>query len=82
MDLDQLTVTQALPNGNVRLWVAIADVDALVPRETPIDQHASTNTTSVYTSARIFPMLGDKVHVKLVATNVEHGFIDFEQIGL
>ncbi|MFY8042525.1 MAG: RNB domain-containing ribonuclease, partial [Rhodoferax sp.] len=47
MDLDQLTVSEALPNGSVRLWVAIADVDALVPRDTPIDQHASTNTTSV-----------------------------------
>ncbi|MBX9817024.1 MAG: RNB domain-containing ribonuclease, partial [Burkholderiaceae bacterium] len=26
MDLDQLTVSEALPNGSARLWVAIADV--------------------------------------------------------
>ena len=41
-DLDQLTVSEALPGGSVRLWVAIADVDALVPQGTPIDHHAST----------------------------------------
>ncbi|TAH12597.1 MAG: RNB domain-containing ribonuclease [Curvibacter sp.] len=69
MDLDQLTVSEALPNGSVRLWVAIADVDALVPRDTPIDQHASTNTTSVYTSARIFPMLPERLSTDLTSLN-------------
>ena len=69
MDLDQLTVSEALPNGGVRLWVAIADVDALVPRDTPIDQHASTNTTSVYTSARIFPMLPERLSTDLTSLN-------------
>nr|WP_315848507.1 ribonuclease R [uncultured Rhodoferax sp.] len=69
LDLDQLTVSEALPNGSVRLWVAIADVDALVPRDTPIDQHASTNTTSVYTSARIFPMLPERLSTDLTSLN-------------
>lgn len=69
LDLDQLTVSEALPNGGVRLWVAIADVDALVPRDSPIDQHASTNTTSVYTSARIFPMLPERLSTGLTSLN-------------
>ncbi|WP_394792267.1 RNB domain-containing ribonuclease [Rhodoferax sp.] len=69
LDLDQLTVSEALPNGSVRLWVAIADVDALVPRDSPIDQHASTNTTSVYTSARIFPMLPERLSTDLTSLN-------------
>ena len=69
MDLDQLTLSEALPNGSVRLWVAIADVDALVPRDSPIDQHASTNTTSVYTSARIFPMLPERLSTDLTSLN-------------
>ena len=56
-DLDQLTASEVLPQGVVRIRVAIADVDALVPVGSPIDAHARTNTTSVYTSARIFPML-------------------------
>ncbi|WP_367849274.1 RNB domain-containing ribonuclease [Rhodoferax sp. WC2427] len=69
LDLDQLTVSEAMPNGSVRLWVAIADVDALVPRDSPIDQHASTNTTSVYTSARIFPMLPERLSTDLTSLN-------------
>ncbi len=69
LDLDQLTVSETLPNGNVRLWVAIADVDALVQRDSPIDQHASTNTTSVYTSARIFPMLPERLSTDLTSLN-------------
>jgi len=68
-DLDQLTVSEVLPNGAVRLWVAIADVDTLVQRDTPIDQHASTNTTSVYTSARIFPMLPERLSTDLTSLN-------------
>ena len=31
-DLDQLTVSQTLPDGSVKILVAIADVDALVAR--------------------------------------------------
>ena len=69
LDLDQLTVSEVLPQGSVRLWVAIADVDALVPRDTPIDQHAGTNTTSVYTSARIFPMLPERLSTDLTSLN-------------
>ena len=71
LDLDQLTVCETLPNGNVRLWVAIADVDALVPCDSPIDHHASTNTTSVYTSARIFPMLPERLSTDLTSLNAQ-----------
>lgn len=56
-DLDQLTVAEPLADGATRVRVAIADVDALVEQDTPIDQYARHNTTSVYTGARIFPML-------------------------
>ena len=34
--------------------MAVADVDALVKRGTPLDEHAKANTTSIYTEA-IFP---------------------------
>ncbi len=56
-DLDQLTVCEVLAGGGLRLLVAIADVDALVKKDSPIDAHARLNTTSVYTSAQVFPML-------------------------
>ncbi len=68
-DLDQLTACEALKNGNIKLMVAIADVDALVKKGTPIDAHAQVNTTSVYTSARIFPMLPERLSTDLTSLN-------------
>lgn len=60
-DLDQITASEVLDDGSARILVAIADVDALVGKDTPIDRHAQINTTSVYTSARVFPMLPEKL---------------------
>ena len=68
-DLDQLSVAQTSPTGEVKLLVAIADVDALVKRDTPVDQHAAHNTTSVYTGAQIFPMLPERLSTDLTSLN-------------
>jgi ribonuclease R len=68
-DLDQLTVAEDLGGGNVRILVAVADVDAIVKKGTPIDQHAQHNTTSVYTAAQIFPMLPEKLSTDLTSLN-------------
>ena len=69
MDLDQLTVAEALPDGNVIIRVAVADVDVLVPKNSPIDDHAKQNTTSIYTAAEIFPMLPEKLSTDLTSLN-------------
>ncbi len=45
-DLDQLTVSERSPGGATRIFVAVADVDALVAKGSAIDVHARTNTTS------------------------------------
>src|SRR5215472_3524974 len=55
-DIDQLSVAQPLAGGTVRILIAIADVEISIPIGSPLDRHASTNTTSVYTAAEIFPM--------------------------
>jgi len=66
-DLDQLTVSRRVDGGPVRILVAIADVDALVKKDSAIDGHAWTNTTSVYTPAGIFPMLPEKLSTDLTS---------------
>ena len=66
-DLDQLSVAEPLSDGAVKVLVAIADVDALVAKDSAIDDHARTNTTSVYTAAQIFPMLPEKLSTDLTS---------------
>ncbi|HEV2701040.1 MAG TPA: RNB domain-containing ribonuclease [Steroidobacteraceae bacterium] len=66
-DLDQLSVAQPLDGTSTRLLVAIADVDASVPRGSPIDDHARHNTTSVYTAGHIFPMLPEQLSTDLTS---------------
>lgn len=69
LDLDQLAVAQALADGQVKILVAIADVDGLVRKGSPIDEHAGHNTTSVYTAAQIFPMLPERLSTDLTSLN-------------
>ena len=68
-DLDQLSVAQATAAGEVQILVAVADVDALIKRDSPVDQHAAHNTTSVYTGAQIFPMLPERLSTDLTSLN-------------
>jgi len=60
-DLDQIEVTERVSNGDVKVMVGIADVDAFVPKQTPIDQHAARETTTVYAGVRNFPMLPEEL---------------------
>jgi len=60
-DLDQIEAAERLSNGDVRVLVGIADVDAFVPKQSAIDQHAARETTTVYTGIRNFPMLPEEL---------------------
>ncbi|HEX2121371.1 MAG TPA: RNB domain-containing ribonuclease [Thermoanaerobaculia bacterium] len=68
-DLDQLTWGEDVGDGHIRICIAVADVDALVKKNTPVDRHARHNTTSVYTAAKIFPMLPERLSTDLTSLN-------------
>lgn len=68
LDLDQLTTAQVL-GDNVKILVAVADVDSLVRKGSAINEHARHNTTSIYTAAMIFPMLPEKLSTDLTSLN-------------
>ena len=56
-DLDQIEVAERLTTGEIKVLVGIADVDAFVRQQSPIDGHAAKETTTVYTGIGNFPML-------------------------
>jgi VacB/RNase II family 3'-5' exoribonuclease len=66
-DLDQLSVAESMPSGEVKILVAVADVDSIVNKNSAFEDHAKHNTTSVYTSALIFPMLPEKLSTDLTS---------------
>ena len=67
LDLDQIEVAEALPAGQFKLMVGIADVDSVVKIGSAIDAHARANTTSVYTAAAIFAMLPERLSTNLTS---------------
>jgi exoribonuclease-2 len=68
-DLDQLTWANEEKSGGARIHIAVADVDALVHKGSPVDVHARHNTTSVYTAAKVFPMLPERLSTDLTSLN-------------
>jgi VacB/RNase II family 3'-5' exoribonuclease len=56
-DLDQIEWAELLADGRIRILIGVADVDARVHQGTVIDGHAKSETTSVYTGVKVFPML-------------------------
>jgi exoribonuclease-2 len=70
-DLDQIEVADRLPNGAIRVRIGIADVDADVPKGSPIDAHAAGQCTTVYTGVKNFSMLPDELSTDMTSLN-EH----------
>jgi len=67
-DLDQLTCAEAAGDGD-RIYVAVADVDEVLPRDGPSDRRAMANTTSLYPPARMIPMLDEGLSTDLTSLN-------------
>jgi exoribonuclease-2 len=60
-DLDQIEVAERASNGDMKIMIGIADVDAFVAKLTAIDHHAARETTTVYAGVRNFPMLPEEL---------------------
>lgn len=67
-DLDQAEVAERTGAG-IRVRIAVADVDTDVPAGSPIDGHAASQTTSVYTGVRTFSMLPEELSTDLTSLN-------------
>lgn len=68
-DLDQIEWAERLPNDDIRVLVAIADVDRYVKKDSPIDRHAAINTVTIYTQGKIFPMLPEDLSTDITSLN-------------
>jgi VacB/RNase II family 3'-5' exoribonuclease len=68
-DLDQIEWAEQLADGRIRVLVGVADVDARVAKGTAIDGHAQSETTSVYTGVRVFPMLPPQLSEDMTSLN-------------
>ncbi len=66
-DREQLEVAERLDGGDVRVRVAIADVDATVTRGSATDKFAAANAVSVYTGVVTYPMLPERLSTTLTS---------------
>src|SRR6185503_4619311 len=68
-DLDQIEWAEQLQDGRIRVLIGVADVDVRVPRGSLLDKHAQSETTSVYTGVKVFPMLPPELSEGITSLN-------------
>ncbi len=68
-DLDQIEWAEQLPDGRIRVLIGVADVDVRVAAGSVIDGHAKSETTSVYTGVKVFPMLPAELSEGITSLN-------------
>jgi VacB/RNase II family 3'-5' exoribonuclease len=66
-DLDQIEVAERLPSGETKVLVAIADVDAYVPKNSPMDKYAANQTATIYAGVHNFSMLPEDLSTGLTS---------------
>lgn len=68
-DLDQLQTAERLPDGNIRVSVAVSDIGAFVPKDSPLDKFMEVNTSSVYTADKVFNLVPPELAEDVVSLN-------------
>lgn len=68
-DLDQIEWAEQLPDGRIRVLIGVADVDVRVKQGTVLDSRARSETTSVYTGVKVFPMLPAQLSEGITSLN-------------
>ena len=67
-DLDQIEYAESV-SGGTRVLIAIADVAAAIPKDSPLDRAAAAQTQTVYTAVQNFPMLPLELSTDLTSLN-------------
>ena len=68
-DIDQLQYAEMLEDGRIRVMVAVSDVDAFVPQNSPLDHFMNRNTSSVYTPDQVFNLIPPELAEDIVSLN-------------
>ncbi|MGZ3710222.1 MAG: ribonuclease R family protein, partial [Bdellovibrionota bacterium] len=68
-DFDDAVCARKMPNGQLRLWVAIADVAHYVRPGTALDKEAYERATSIYFPHRVLPMLPERLSNGICSLN-------------
>ena len=68
-DLDQLQMAERLPDGGIRVSVAVSDIGAFVPKDSPLDRFMEQNTSSIYTADKVFNLVPPELAEDVVSLN-------------
>ena len=68
-DLDQLQMAEKLPDGGIRVTVAVSDIGAFVPKDSPLDRFMEQNTSSIYTADKVFNLVPPELAEDVVSLN-------------
>lgn len=60
-DLDQIEFAERLPNGDIRILLGIADLDAFIAKGSAADLHAAQNGMSIYLGVVTFPLFPPEI---------------------
>ena len=72
MDIDQIQFCKEEADNEIHVKVAIADVDLLVKKGSPIDRHAVKHGTSIYTGVVTYPMLPVRLSEDITSLHPNH----------